>query len=418
MFLEFFFALRRKGVAVTPTEWLALMQALDQGLAGADLLRFYHLARSVCVKSETLYDAYDQAWLEVFEAPRPWGRGGGVGGEDLITPDAVRDDLLAWLEGAGPLRTLTDEERAWMEQMDVDALRKLYEERLAEQTERHDGGSHWIGTRGASPFGQGAYHPGGIRVGDRGGGGMAAIVAARRAFQGYRSDVVLDTRQIGVALRKLRRFARDRARMEIDIDATIQATAREGGEITVVERPARVPDVKLLLVMDAGGSMFPHAANVSRLFSAARKASHLKGFKAFYFHNCVYQVLFRDLGRWEGDPVEDVLRTLDPSWKLLLVGDACMAPSELVDRYGANDWNTRNIEPGLYWLERLRRHFRHCAWLNPMHPARWRHPTVRRIAQVFPMFPLSIDGLETALKVLSGLKVKGQEIEVGDDGGW
>ena len=388
MFLEFFFALRRRGVAVTPTEWLALMEALAKDLAATDMVRFYHLARAVCVKSETLYDAYDQAWLEVFEGAQ--------------TPDAVRDDVLEWLKNPVLPRDLTEEEREWLERTDLDALRKLYEERLAEQRERHDGGSRWIGTGGRSPFGRGGFHPGGIRVGDVGGGGMAALIAARRAFAGYRSDLVLDTRQVGVALRKLRRFARDRARMEMDIDATIQATAREGGEITVVERPARIPDVKFLLVMDAGGSMYPHAANVSRLFSAARRASHFKGFKAYYFHNCVYQNLFRDVKRWEGDPVEDLLRTLDPTWKLLFVGDACMAPSELVERYGANDWNTRNSEPGLHWLQRLKRHFRHSAWLNPLPRAHWLHPTVVRISEVFPMFPLTLDGLESSLKVLSG----------------
>lgn len=383
--------MRERGIPVTPREWLDLMEALSLGLAGSDRVHLYHLVRATCVKNEALYDTWDQVWLEVFA--------------DVETPSEIHEELLSWLEDPVLPRPLTPEELAWAEAMDLESLREAFEQRLAEQEERHRGGNHWIGTRGTSPFGHGGRHPGGLRVGGPGGGGMAAWVAGQRAFRGYRTDQVLDTRQVGVALKKLRHFAREGLRTEVDMEATIDATARDGGEIRVVERPERVSDLKVLLLMDTGGSMTPYARRVSRLFSAASRASHFRDLKAFYFHNCIYDEVYRDMTRWDAVPVPHLLRTLDSRYRLLLVGDACMAPTELLSRWGALAWEVRNARPGLAWLNDLEEHFERSAWLNPMQRSLWNHPTVIRIADLFPMFELTVDGLEAAMRSLGGARV-------------
>ena len=399
MFLDFFYALRARGVPVTPTEWLTLMQALGQGLALSDLVRLYHLARAICVKSEHLYDAYDQAWLHVFRG--------------IETPERIRDEVLDWLKNPVLPGELSDRELAMLEAMDLDALRSEFEKRLEEQHERHDGGNRWIGTGGTSPFGHGGMRPGGIRMGGPGGGGMAAQIAAKRSFQAYRTDRVLDTRQIGVALRKLRRFAREGARMEVDLEATIHATARNAGDIEVVERPERNSHLQVLLLMDSGGSMTPWSQLVNRLFSAASRASHFERLVACYFHNCVYEHVYRDLARWEAWSIEELIQTLSKDVKLIMVGDACMAPSELMSRWGAIDWGHRNDNAGIDWLRRLDAHFDQAVWLNPMRLPLWRHPTVDRIGDIFPMFELTVDGIELAMRHLSGQRVDPPEPPLG-----
>jgi len=213
-----------------------------------------------------------------------------------------------------------------------------------------------------------------------------------------------------MALKKLRRFAREGTHLEVDIDGTIEATARNAGDITVVETPERISDLKVLLLMDAGGSMSPYARNVERLFSAASKASHFKDLKAYYFHNCVYEAVFDDISRWDAVATEDVLKTLDQNYRLILVGDACMSPSELMARWGAIDYYHRNDTPGWTWLKRLDDHFERAVWLNPMRLAHWRHPTVERIGDLFPMFELTLDGLEAAMKRLGGQHAEPPEI--------
>lgn len=391
MFLDLFYALRARGVPVTPTEWLVLMQALAHGLAYSDMVRFYHLARAICVKSEHLYDAYDQAWLEVFRG--------------VEAPMDLHDDIMEWLKDPVLPPNLSPEEMAMLESMDLETLMKELEQRMKEQTERHDGGNRWIGTGGTSPFGHGGVHPGGVRIGGVARGGMAALIAAQRRFEGYRTDRVLDTRQIGVALKKLRRFAREGATMEVDIDATIHATARNAGDITVVERPERKSSLEVLLLMDSGGSMTPYAERVNRLFSAASRASHFKRLTACYFHNCVYEHVFRDLARWDGWSVEDLIQTLGRRTKLIMVGDACMSPTELMSRWGSIDWGHHNERAGIDWLRRLRDHFEHAVWLNPMRMHTWNHPTVDRIGDIYPMFELTLDGIELAMRLLSGQRV-------------
>lgn len=383
MFLRFFYALRARGIPVTPTEWLTLMEALARGLAYSDLVRFYHLARAICVKSETLYDAYDQTWLEVFEG--------------IEAPAQLRDEVYEWLRNPILPRELSAEELAAVEAMSLEDLRREFEQRLAEQKERHDGGSRWIGTGGTSPFGHGGFHPGGLRVGGPGGGGMAAQIAGRRAFANYRSDQVLDTRQIGVALKKLRRFAREGATLEVDIDATIDATAREGGEITVVERPERISDLKVLLLMDAGGSMTPHNRLVSQLFTAGKETKTFKTFDHFYFHNCVYQSLYRDYENYDRLPTAQVLRDLTPEHRLIFVGDASMASWEL---FSAGYAFADEQRSGLEWLQAFSHKCAAAVWLNPDPERFWNHPTVRAIGDQFRMYPLTLDGLRKAVQFL------------------
>ncbi|MEL7062063.1 MAG: VWA domain-containing protein [Acidobacteriota bacterium] len=321
MFGGFLFHLRSRGLAVSLTEWLTLVRAMAEGHSRADLSHFYHLARALLVKRETHYDLYDRAFAEYFR--------------DVDGRFDVTDELLAWLENATLPRALSDEERAALEAMDLEALRETFAQRLREQTERHDGGSRWIGTGGTSPFGHGGTNPAGIRVGGSGGGRSAVQVAGDRRFANLRTDRVLDTRSIGLALRRLRRLGKDEGVEELDLDASIDASARAGGEIEMVFAPPRRNRVKLLLMMDVGGSMDPHSRLCERLFSAAHAASHFKTFSSRYFHNCPYGRVWTDMEQGDGEPTADLLKRLDASWTLIFVGDAWMSPFELTHAGGA-----------------------------------------------------------------------------------
>lgn len=388
MFIEFFYHLRKRGIPVSPTEFMALLDALEQGLHGASLERFYVMARAILVKRVEHFDLYDAAFFEFFE-DRPFATEAFREGLD--------DELMDWLESAQFLDHLTKEQLAALEELELDELRELFEERLAEQTERHDGGSHWIGTGGTSPFGNSGRHPSGIRVGGRGRRGTALQVASRRRYQNLRTDRVLDTRQIGMALRKLRRLTRDGRADELDLDATIDETARNAGDIELVFRPPRKNEVKLLLLADVGGSMNPHTELTSRLFSAAHKAHHFKAFKAYYFHNCPYETLYTDMSRQKGEPTLEVLANLDRQWRCFIVGDAAMAPPELTQPGGSIHYYHHNEVAGITWLRRFRETMPRIAWLNPDKPRWWGGYTTRKIGEIFPMFPLTVDGLDRAI---------------------
>ncbi len=387
MFLDFFYALKKHKVPVSLTEWLTLMEALDQGHALSSLDVFYHLARALLVKSETYYDQYDQAFAACF---------GGV-----LTDPAVTDQVMAWLEDPLTRPAMDPELLAALNAMSLEELRRLFEERLREQKERHDGGGRWIGTGGFSPFGHSGVHPGGVRVGGAGGGGMAAQVAAARRFRNYRTDVTLDVRQIKVALKRLRNLSRVGPEDELDLEASVEKTCRDGGEIELVFGRSRKNTVKVCLVMDTGGSMTPHAALVDRLFSAAHQMTHFKDLRAFYFHNCVYQDLYLDIYNSRAVPTADVLANLDADYRLIMVGDAHMSPSELFTPGGAIDYGYHNERPGIEWLDRLADHFRHAVWLNPLkRQPIWVHPTIKAVGRVFPMFEMTVDGLEEAVRAL------------------
>jgi len=386
MFLDFFFALRRRKVPASTQEWLTLMQALALGLHGSSLDGFYHLARAVCVKDLAHYDAFDAAFLEVFK---------DVPADAL----ALTEELLAWLADARRLAGLSDADRARLAGLSLEELRELFARRLAEQKRRHDGGNRWIGTGGTSPFGSGGAHPTGLRVG-AGGGRSAMQVAEERRFREYRADAVLDVRRIDVALRMLRELGREGAPAELDLDETIDRTARNAGDLEVVMHPPRRNRAKVLLLMDVGGSMDPYAELVSRLFTAASRAGRFARFRSCYFHNCVYEAVYQDARFHRALPVADLLAASDRDEKLVVVGDAAMHPAELVEAGGSLYFYTRNPTPGLEWMRRLAEHFRRSAWLNPEPEEYWRQTTVRLLGQVFPMFPLTLAGLDRAVRHL------------------
>jgi uncharacterized protein with von Willebrand factor type A (vWA) domain len=386
MFLDLFYTLRQLKVPVSVTEWMTLMEALSKGHAQSSLTSFYYLARAILIKSETFYDQYDQAFGHVFK--------------NAELPADIRDEIMQWLEDPLNALQLPPEELEKLKRWDLDELRKELEKRLQEQTERHDGGGKWIGTGGTSPFGHSGSHPAGVRIGGQGGGGHAIQIASKRLFRNYRTDVTLDVRQVKVALKKLRQFAKEGPEDELDIEATIDKTCREAGEIELVFARARKNNVKVLLMMDSGGSMTPYARLVDRLFSAAHQMAHFRDFKAYYFHNCVYQDIYKDIYTSEAEPTASLLKNLDGDYKVILVGDAYMAPSELYSVGGAIDYFYHNETAGLEWLRRIKDHFRYCVWLNPLPERAWIHPTIRTISQTFPMFPLTLDGLEDAVRAL------------------
>ena len=370
---------------VSVTEWMTLMEALDKSCI-TNLDEFYYLARAILVKSEAHYDHYDVAFQEYFK---------GIEG-----PADISEQILEWLKDPVNRTTLTDAEQALFDSMDLDELIKELEKRLKEQTEQHDGGDYWIGRGGSSPFGHSGYNPAGIRIGGQSRGRHAIQIAQERSFQNYRSDLTLDVRQIKMALRGLRELNRIGPEDELDLKKTIDVTSRNAGDIELVWTRSRKNAVKVLLLMDVGGSMEPFAQLCNQLFSAAHSSSHFKDFQYFYFHNCVYENLYRDIERREAISTEHLLRTLEPDYKVVLVGDARMAIQELTDRYGAIYYYQRNDTPGILWLKRIAEHFTHCVWLNPETPDYWNHPTVQMTGKLFPMFELTLDGLGQAVKKL------------------
>jgi hypothetical protein len=307
---------------------------------------------------------------------------------------------------------LTDQERrllaAAMDDLDLEALKRLFEERLAEQDAAHHGGSYWVGTGGTSAFGHSGFHPGGIRVGGESRGRSAVKVAGERRYRGYRTDQEVGVRQFELALRRLRQLSSRTEGVpdELDLDETVEETASNAGRLSLVWRKSRKNAVKVLLLMDVGGSMHPYVRLCSQLFSAVNRSSHFKDLRFYYFHNCVYDWLYLDTSCSLSNAISTkrVLQELPGDTKLIIVGDAAMAPSELMARDGVIWWGYGNDEPGIEWLKRLRRHFDHPAWLNTIPASDWPHAygsvTIRKVREVFPMFELTVDGLTSATKKL------------------
>jgi uncharacterized protein with von Willebrand factor type A (vWA) domain len=390
MFSGFLFHLRAAGLKVSLTEWLALVEALAGGHARCNLGVFYHVARALLVKKESQFDLYDQAFGAYFDG--------------VESTFALDDELMRWLQDPVLPRELTEEERQLLVDWDLDTLRRELEKRLREQKERHDGGNRWIGTGGSSPFGHSGTHPAGIRVGGGGGGRSAVQVAGERRFRNLRGDRVLDTRQIGAALRRLRRLARDSGLEELDLDETIDQCARNAGEIELVFRPPRANQVKLLLLIDVGGSMDPHTDLCERLFSAAHAASHFRKFTYYFFHNCPYERLYSNIACGEGPSTDEVLGQVDANWSVILVGDAWMAPYELTMEGGAISYWHHNQTPGIAWLRRIRERCPRSVWINPEPRRVWSAYSIRLVRQVFPMFELTLDGLGEAVDTLRGAR--------------
>jgi hypothetical protein len=400
MFIDFFYLLRKKGVPVSVTEWISFTEALYGGFMQSSLNHLYYLGRAFLVKSEAYYDMFDLAFQEYF---------GGISSEALEI-----DKVLEWLENpVNKLPKLDPEEleelKKRLEEMkqkyDLEEMMRMFRERLKEQTERHDGGSKWIGTGGRSPFGAYGYYPGGIRVGGEGWMSSAVKVAEERRFKNYRNDVILDVRQTKVALKKLRQLKREGLVEELDVEETVDKTAKEGGEIELVFNRSRENSIRLLLAMDTGGSMAPYADLCDRLFSAATQVEHFKDFQHYFFHNCIYQHVYQDMWNSKATPTDKLFSNFHSGYKMVLVGDARMAYSELFDKYGCIDYYYSNDKPGIEWLQRIKEHFPYSVWLNPTPKQYWRHPTVEAISRLFPMYELTLDGLKDAIKALS-TKVK------------
>ena len=385
MFTDFFYTLKKRNVPVSINEWMTFIEALAKGYI-TNLNEFYYLARAMLVKSEGYFDHYDIAFQEYFRG--------------IEAPADLLEQVLEWLKDPLNRMPLSEEEQAMLNSLDFDELLKQMEERLKEQTEQHDGGSYWIGRGGYSPFGHSGYHPAGIRIGGESRSRSAVQIAQERRFRNYRNDLTLDTRQVKIALKRLRQLSRIGPEDELDLEETINATAKNSGEIELIWQRSRKNAVKVLLLMDVGGSMEPFAQLCSQLFSAAHSSTHFKDFRYYYFHNCIYDNLYQNIERQESVSTDHLLRILEPDCKLLFVGDARMSPWELLERYGAINYYERNDTPGIVWLKRIAEHFTHCVWLNPEESRFWIHPTVRMIGELFPMFPLTLDGLGQAVRRL------------------
>ncbi len=385
MFTGLFYLLKKRKVPVSITEWMTLMEALSQGLI-SNLDEFYYLARAILVKSEAYFDQYDVAFQEYFKG--------------IEAPADIHEKFMEWLSDPANIEDIIRHEGGELDMWDLEELMREFEKRLAEQTEQHDGGSYWIGRGGTSPFGHSGTHPAGVRVGGQSRGRGAIQIAQERRFRNYRNDLTLDVRQIKVALRSLRQLNRIGPEDELDLERTIDATAKNAGDIEMRWRRSRKNAVKLLLLMDVGGSMEPFAEMCSHLFSAAHSSSHFKDLQYYYFHNCVYENVYRDVEVQEEIGTEYLLHTLEPDCKVVLVGDARMATTELTHKYGAIYYYQRNEVPGIVWLKRIAEHFTHCVWLNPETPRFWNHPTVEMIGKLFPMYELTLDGLGQAVKKL------------------
>lgn len=391
MFLNLFSGLRDKKVPVSITEYLDFLGAVDQDLISHDLDHFYLLARTILVKDEKHYDRFDQVFSLVFK---------GVTSEAGLTTKDLPED---WLKSLSD-RYFTEEEKAKIEALGgFDALMDALKKRLAEQEGRHEGGNRWIGTRGTSPFGADGYNPEGVRIGQATSRHQRAVkVWDRREFKNLDDSVALGTRNIKVALRRLRKFARQGAHDELDLDGTIASTARQG-YLDVVLRPERRNTIKLLLLFDVGGSMDPHITLCEELFSAAR--SEFKHLEFFYFHNCVYEGVWKDNRRRQSEVLStfDLIHRYPKDWRLVLIGDASMSPYEIAVPGGSVEhWNE---ESGAVWLQRLFETFPHAAWLNPVSRDYWDYTRsismVRDLIGPPRMFPLTISGLEAAMRELS-----------------
>jgi len=391
MFAPFILALRAAGVPASVTEYLALLRAMKEGVANYSVEDFYHLCRAALVKDERHLDRFDRVFGEIFRGLEP------------PAGEARRDLPEEWLRRLAE-KVLTREEMDAIRALgDFDTLMETLRKRLEEQKGRHQGGSTWIGTAGTSPFGAFGYNPEGVRIGQEESRHRRAVkVWDQRAFRDLDEDEALSSRNMKVALRRLRRFARTGAATELDLAGTIGATARNGGALDLHMVPERHNAVKVLLLMDIGGSMDEHIRLCQELFTAAR--SEFKHLAFWYFHNCPYERLWRsNRRRRESErPTMELLRTYGPDWRLVLVGDATMSPYEILEPGGSVEhWNE---EPGRVWMERLIRHFRKSAWLNPVEQAHWRYTQSIGILQRLMenrMYPLTLAGLETMARDLA-----------------
>ena len=388
MLIDFFYHLRAHRLPVSVKEYLTLVDALRHGLGAPEVESFYFLARSALVKDESLFDKYDQAFGLFYKKIQA-----SIGNRPEVPPD--------WLMNALK-RTFTAEEKEALEKHGWDELMKRLEERLKEQKGRHAGGNKWIGTGGTSPFGHSGYHPEGIRIGGPSAGHRTAVkVWETREFKDYDDQVQLGTRSFKVALRRLRRFARDSADMELDLDGTIAGTARNAGHLDLKMVTERRNAVKVLMLLDVGGSMDDHITQVEELFSAAR--SEFRHLEVYYFHNCPYESLWRANGRRHSERLDtwDVLRKYNADWRVIFVGDATMSPYEILQPGGSVEHY--NKESGADWMTRILDTWPKSVWLNPEPSAAWQYRqsiALMRDLMGTRMYPVTVAGIESAMRTL------------------
>lgn len=397
MFSKFFYTLKEFGLEITLSEWLTLQEALDKGLCKSSLTAFYYMARAILVKSETEYDKFDMAFERDFKA---------VQHEPELTKQ-----MLRWLDKSDeePEQRLSNEERYWLSNeetlIEKEDIEQKFKERLKDQDSEHNGGSYWIGTMGKTSFGNTGGNVGGVRVGGKTGFQSAFAVVGERKYRDFRDDKVLDNRQFQMALRKLRQFSTklDIPKTQLDIDQTIDKTCNNGGCLQIVMEKPRKNAVKLLLLMDSGGTMIPYSTLLTELFQSVHKSNHYKDVKTYFFHNCIYSHLYNTPECENGDWIETewMFRNLDSDYKVIIVGDAAMAPEELYSDSG-NYRGPNNGLSGEEWLLQLKRHYKKVVWLNPkMAPghAPWREAETA-IKEIFPMYKLTVNGLNQAMAKL------------------
>lgn len=389
MFSGFVNALRGEGVKVSLLEYLTLLGAMKEKVALFDVEDFYFLARASLVKDERLIDRFDRVFALYFR------------GLQAVHGAILADIPEDWLKQLAE-RFLTEEERAAIEKMGLEKLMETLRQRLAEQQGRHEGGSKWIGTAGTSPFGAYGDNPEGVRIGQPGSRRRSAVkVWDKREFKDLDGEVELGTRTLKLALRRLRRWAREGEANELDLGGTIHATAANGGSLDLKLRPERHNKVKVLLLLDIGGSMDDYIEESAQLFSAAR--AEFKHLETWYFHNCPYEKLWRNNRRRfdQTTPTREVMNTYGPDWKLILVGDATMSPYEISEPGGSVEhWND---EAGAVWMARLLKRFPNAIWINPRDPRAWASAaSIRLLRQMMGerMYPLTLDGLERGLREL------------------
>jgi len=393
MFLPFFNNLRHYKIPVSLREFLTFLEGMQLGLATYDVDHFYLLSRTILVKDERNLDKFDLAFSITFQGLE------SINSEDLLTQVELPEEWLRKLAE----KTLSDADKAEIEALGgFDQLMKTLQKRLEEQKARHQGGSKWVGTAGTSPFGAYGYNPEGIRIGqDESHHQRAVKVWDKRNFKNLDGDVELGTRNIKVALKRLRKWARDGAQDELDLDNTIRKTA-ENGYLDIQTRPERRNAVKVILLLDVGGSMDPHIKLVEELFSAAR--SEFKNLESYYFHNCLYEGVWQENERrWNKQiPTDEVFRTYGPDYKCIFVGDASMSPYEIAYAGGANEhWNPI---PGHEWLTRAQNQWKNSLWLNPIPEKYWPYTqSIGMIKTIFEnrMVPMTLDGISNGMKLLT-----------------
>ena len=394
MFTDFFYKLRENGLNVSLGEWLTLQEALRQGLHESSLTGFYYLARMILVKSETDFDKFDMTFEDCFN--------------DKKNDREITSQMLKWLDKPDMNDLLHEMNRDYMNKIDGDAqidkedVEQKFKDRLKDQDSEHNGGSYWIGTMGKTMFGNTGGNMGGIRVGGQTGYQSAFEVVGARKYKDFRDDRVLTNRQFQLAFRRLRQFSTrlDIPETELDIDRTVAKTCNNGGCLQIVMQKPRKNAVKLLLLMDSGGTMIPYSSLLNELFQAVDKSKHYKDVKCYYFHNCIYSKMYKTPECENGDWIDTewMFRNLDSDYKVVIVGDAAMAPEELYSQNG----NYRGPNGGLSgweWLQLLKRHYKKIVWLNPkMAPghAPWREAETA-IKGLFPMYKLTVKGLNDAM---------------------